>query len=123
MARTLIPTQSIGANGAGIDGLTWTAWDGSNTMYFNNDGRSVLLARNKNASSRTLTIVSVADPYGRTGDKTVTCAGATGSPLANVLSAYGPFPPALFNQVGTSQVYVNGASQTDFDVAVVSLPL
>jgi hypothetical protein len=123
MARTIIPIQQLPRNGGGIPTLTWTPWDGTNTMYFDNDGKTLLLFSNRNAGARAATIKSIAEPtYGRTGDITVACPVAAGAPLQDGVSIHGPFPPESWNQPGGSSLNVDGAVQTDFYVAAVRLP-
>src|SRR4051812_29495309 len=54
-------------------------------------GKETILIRNSGATPRAITITSVADSFGRTGDITDTiAAGATG--------VYGPIPVAGFQQ-------------------------
>jgi len=90
-ARVVIPLQSIAGNGASIATITWTSADASNDHYFDNTSSQVLLFIKNGAGTRTVTVASVADPYGRTGDLSIVC-------TANGYSVAGPFPPFLFNQ-------------------------
>jgi hypothetical protein len=124
MPRTVIPIQQLPRNGAGIATLTWTAWDGTNTMYFDNDGKTLLLFQNRsNGGTKVATVKSVADPtYGRTGDLAVVCPVAGGAPLQDGNSIHGPFPPESWCQPSGSSVNVDGAVQADFYVAAVRLP-
>lgn len=114
-ARTLIALTTVAAAAEGA--VTFTAADAANGMYFVNDGRTVLLVKNADASPHTATISSVPDPYGRTGDiAVVTAAGAT--------NAAGVLPTALFNQTGAAalgQVFVGFDAGTSVTVAAIKL--
>lgn len=54
-----------------LTAVTWTAVDNSNGDQVVLTGQEILLFRNDNASSRTVTITSVADEKGRTGNLTL----------------------------------------------------
>lgn len=102
MARTQIPVQELAANGGTDADVAFTAGDAGNGMYFTNTGREILLMTSS-AGGKTATIVSVADEYGRTGDKTL-------APAAGLTGAAGPFKPALFSQTASAdfgQVFIN----------------
>lgn len=93
-ARIVVPIQSIGANGAALNAISWTTADANSDHYLDNSsGRVLLLCKHGVGTTETVTIVSRADPYGRTGDTSMTCA-------ANGNSIAGPFPAALFNASG-----------------------
>lgn len=116
MARTQLTVQTI-SKSAELEDLTWTAASAANDHYFLNSGREVLLVKNGDASSHAITVTSVADPWGRTGDHTIT----TG---AGDNSIDGFFEPAVWNQRGSShlgQVFVDvGAGEdTNMYLAVV----
>jgi hypothetical protein len=77
MARTrLTPAEVPKTHPGGEVVYTWTAADTSNQNDFLLTGRETLLIKNEDASSQDVTITSVADPYGRTGDLTVTVAAS-----------------------------------------------
>lgn len=119
MPRVAIAVNDMPAYGAGLDSLTWTDADATNNHEFVNDGKTLLLVRNRNAAGRTATIVSVADPLsGRTGDKVRTVAATTGQSVA------GPFEPRIWNQSdGKVQVNVSAsASSSDYQLAAVRIP-
>jgi hypothetical protein len=123
MARTTIPIQPLSAFGSGIPTLVWTAWDGTNTMEMDNDGKTLLLFMNRNnAGTRAATIKAVNDPYGRSVDIGVVCPIAAGAPLQDGVSVHGPFKPEAFNQPGGSKLNVDGAVLTDFYVAALRFP-
>lgn len=108
MARTLIPTVVAAANKVGVE-LTASdvAADAANGMYFVNAGgaQTILIVQSASASGADVTIVSVADPYGRTGDIGPATVGAAAT------VAFGPFEPLLFNQPGGT-ININLASVT-----------
>jgi hypothetical protein len=117
MPRVQIPIQEMGPNGGGDDSIAWTSGDAANDHYFDNSsGKVRLLMRCTDAAPKTATVASVADEYGRTGDKTITCPATSG------FSMYGPFPPHLFNQRGASdlgRVHVDLADATGVSFAAV----
>ncbi len=86
MARTAL-TKSNGTslNPTAAVTLTMTAGDASNGNQFTFTGRDVVILHNTGVSTRTYTITSVADPYGRTGDIT------TQNITAGAYMAIGPF--------------------------------
>lgn len=119
MPRTAITVNELPAHGGEVDEIVWTSCDQTNGMDFPNDGRTLLLVRNANAATRQVTVVSVADPYGRTKDTDMDLAADTGYAVA------GPFLPPLFNQGSTGRVNVdpsNNHSADDFQVAAIRLP-
>lgn len=69
MARTTL-TKSTAPGSTNYTGttLTMTAADTSNQNQFVASGNDLVVAHNTGLSSRTITITSVADPYGRTKD-------------------------------------------------------
>lgn len=90
MPRTDIPVEDVSVNGNFIG--TETAADDTNDHEMVNDGSTILIAINRAASTPAVTIVSVADEYGRTGDITQVLA-------ATELRVFGPFKPkANWNQ-------------------------
>jgi len=111
MARTAITVQAMAAHGGGKDDIAWTAADATNDHEFLNTGRELVLMKNDSAGALTATLVSVADEYGRTGDKTIT----TG---ASDISIFGPFPPSKFNQAG-GLMHIDLTDDTSLSFAVV----
>jgi hypothetical protein len=104
MPRTALTVQDLGLNGQ--LNATMTAVDAANGMSFLNDGQTVLAVKNADASSKTVTVRSVADEWGRTGD--VACIVSAGG-----VGILGPFTPAIFNQGdGTCNVDFSAATST-----------
>lgn len=85
MPRTTLTTSAaLGSyNHAGV-ALTMTAADVANGNQFVASGKDLLVIHNSGASSRTFTVTSVADAYGRTKDIT------TEAILAGVYKIVGP---------------------------------
>lgn len=109
MARTNIPIDNLPLNGGAVT-LTGVAADATNQHEFVNDGKTFLLAENEDAATKTVTVVSVADPFGRTGNTVhVVPAAAGGVPGKAMI---GPFLPAIWNQGGGSKVNVDVSAAT-----------
>lgn len=121
MARTNITVQSPGAllagsPSAGALTLTWTAADTSNNNMADLTGKEIILAWNTHASSAyTVTVTSVADRNGRTGDIT------TYSLAAGEIALIGPVPTEGFQQTGTDKgkIYL-AASNASVKFAIVT---
>ncbi len=113
MARTNIPIQSMDPNGNVL--ITLTAGDASNDMEFLNDGRSVLMVVQGASGTPTVTVVSVADAIGRTGD----IAQLMG---INTTRIFGPFSPkGAWNQ-SSGKINLDLDTDTNTTVAVIRLP-
>jgi len=90
MAFTSLAVQQVGKNKS-LAALTYSAVDGANGNTVINDGQTVFLIKNGSGVSVTVTVVSVPDQYGRSGDLSVViAAGGEG--------CVGELDPALFNQ-------------------------
>jgi S-formylglutathione hydrolase FrmB len=106
MARTSIAVTDATAQPPTFI-LSNVAADAVNNNMFLNDGRTVLVVSNGSGGALTVTILSIADKYGRS-DTVFTSfslpAGAT--------RFFGPFPQSVWNQVGSDigNVYVNPSS-------------
>ena len=92
MARGTIPiTETGGAGAQQTADLVPTAVVAADDAQFQNDGDIFLVVENGGVGAETLTVVSVASEYGRTGDIDI-------APAAGEKRVAGPFPPHLFNQ-------------------------
>lgn len=115
MAYTAIPITSVPKSTAGaLQSLTWTASDTSNGNQFSLQDGDVVLARNVHASnSYPVTVKSVTDPFGRTGDLTQTIGPGSYAALAQ------------FRRVGWAQaagaLYIE-ASSANIELAPLRLP-
>lgn len=78
MARTtLTPVEVNGPYDTSLSTVTWTAADTSNDNQFTLTGRELILIRNQDgANAHNVTLTSIADPYGRTGDITASVAAS-----------------------------------------------
>lgn len=119
MARTKITASVMPYNGS-LEAIAWTAADATNNHYFVDDGQSILVARNSDATSKTVTVVSVADPrLRRFGDaQIVVAASASGT---NGVAFYGLLPSEGWRQTGTTNVNVNVNAATGLSLAVVRI--
>jgi hypothetical protein len=72
MARTVLTPVAVPAPTSVTPVVcTFTAWDAANGNRWKSSGNDLVLVRNAHATlARTVTVVSVADEYGRTGDIT-----------------------------------------------------
>ena len=115
MARTtLTKTAGVGPNPTAATTLTMTAGDASNGNQFTLTGREVVILHNTGVSTRTYTISSVADPYGRTGDIT------TQNITAGAYMALGPFGIDGWRQTD-GYLYLT-VSHADVKIGVYTLP-
>lgn len=120
MSRTVLTKQvGIGkypvlpVTAASAD-ITWTAADTGNNNEFVATGREILLVKNTDSAPHTVTIHSVPDSLGRTGDITAYSVGA------GLISLFGPFPLAGWDQTDGA-VWIDG-SDTHIQFAVIQLP-
>lgn len=109
MARTLIATQKLSMN-TGVSTPTFTAADSANGMYYVDDGNTILVATNGDVSSKTVTVVSVADTLGRTGDVALTVPANNGT--NDGVSVFGLPTGSAWRQSGTNQINVNISAAT-----------
>lgn len=73
MARTALTITDISQNSE-LNPIAYDSGDSANNNEFENDGNTVLVFKNDTGASRTVTIYSVPDEAGRTGDISVTVA-------------------------------------------------
>lgn len=115
MAQTaLTKTAGVGPNPTAAVTLTMEAGDVSNGNKFALTGREVIVLHNTGASTRTYTITSVADPYGRTGHIT------TQNILAGAYMALGPIGLEGWKQTD-GQLYL-AVSHAEVKIGVYTLP-
>ena len=119
--ETDIPVQTLPARSK-INTLTWTAATLAAKNSFINDGKTILLCKNDNSSSRTVTVKIVADEDGRTSDIVATVAGF--STPNDGFSIVAPCAPQhLFNRVADGVVVVECSAEADLYYAAVRLPI
>ena len=111
---TLTRSNSPGPNPTAGVAVTMTAADTTNKEQFALTGREIVIIHNTGASSRTYTITSVADPYGRLGDITAQTI------LAGAIHTVGPFGLLGWQQTG-GFLYLE-ASHAEVKFGVIALP-
>ena len=111
---TLTRSNSPGPNPTAGVAVTMTAADTVNKEQFALTGREVLIIHNTGASSRTYTITSVADPFGRLGDITAQTIAA------GAIHTVGPFGLAGWQQTG-GFLYIE-ANNAEVKFGVIALP-
>lgn len=95
MARTTLTPIASTSNYPTVPQLfAFTAGDVANGLQFTMSGKDLILIFNNDAAPQTVTINSVADPYGRTGDITAFSMAAGTYYLA------GPLPKLGYQQAG-----------------------
>jgi hypothetical protein len=120
-AHTAITVQAPAQFG-GIQNVTLTAADSANGMMFLNDGKTVLVVVNNDVAAKTVTIVSVPDENGRTGDIVLVVPAAAGGFPGIAITDQ--LPTALFTQQSTDagNVYVSFSASTNLKVAAIRVP-
>ena len=111
-ALSALGTKS-NAYAAGAADLTMTAADASNFEEVSHEGRVLVIAHNTGGSAYTVTVESVADDQGRTGDI------ATYSLAADDYAVFGPFDLEGWRQTG-GELYFK-ASNAAVKLGVVAL--
>lgn len=116
MARVTMTPTDLSATDAQTDGVsvTFTAADATNKQQVTLTGREIIIAHNTGAGARTVTITSVADDMGRTGDITADSIAAGG------YHAYGPFPLEGWEQTD-GKLYFE-ASHAEVEFAILRTP-
>jgi hypothetical protein len=118
MAKTAIAVQNVPA-GSGIQNVNLAAADSVNGMMFPNEGRTSLVILNNDVAAKTVTIASVPDENGRTGDIALVVPAASGGiPGIGICDT---LPSTLFNQQNSDagNVYVSFSAATNLKVAAV----
>ena len=117
MARTDLTESTAegayGDYGANEADVTMAAGDAVNGNQFTATGNDLLIAHNTGAGAETVTITSVADEYGRSGNITTYSIGA------GEYAAFGPFKRHGWMQ-SDGEIYVD-VSSADIKLGVVRL--
>jgi len=115
MARTaLTKTTALGGYQAALTTLTMNAADIADLNSFVASGNDFLIVHNTNVAEQTITITSVADPFGRSGTITTEAIAADG------YRVFGPMSLLGWEQTDGS-VYLQ-ASAVDVLLGVITLP-
>lgn len=115
MARqTLTKSTAPGSYATAGVAVTMTAADTVNKEQFVSTGKELVIAHNTGGSPYTVTITSVADEYGRSGDITAY------SVAAGAIAAFGPFPVHGWRQ-SNDNIYLE-ANNTAVKFGVIVLP-
>lgn len=118
MARaTLTKTTPVGSYGSyavNAADLTMAAANVSDKNQFVASGNDLVIAHNTGASEHTITITSIADPFGRTGDITAYALGA------GEYAIFGPFKTTGWMQAD-GKVYLE-ANHAEVKFGVATLP-
>lgn len=96
--------------------LTLTAADVANGNSCVHTGRELIIAQNSGATPRTVTVSSVADRYGRVGDKP-----SAYSLGAAEFAVFGPYPVDGWRQANGNLNFSGSHAEVKF--AVIRLPL
>lgn len=102
-----------GDYGAGDADLPMVAADQGDGDQFTFEGEDLIIAHNTGGSAQTVTVTSVVDPYGRTGNISYSVG-------AGEYAVFGPFK-ALGWQQSDGNIYVS-ADSADVKLGVVKLP-
>lgn len=110
---TLTKTTAPGSYATAGVALTMAAADVGNKNQFVASGEDLVIAHNTGATEHTITINSVADPYGRTGDITAEAIAA------GAYKIFGPFKTAGWRQ-SDGRIYLE-ANHAEVKFGVVEL--
>lgn len=114
MPRTaLTPQAAPGAYPSAWSDLTFAATDLANGNQFASTGKEVIVVRNDDASSQSITLKSVNDPYGRSGDLVKAIA-------ANAYAMIGPVSDIGWKQTD-GNIYID-TTDVDLMIAVITIP-
>lgn len=109
------PVDLTGTLAADAADFTWTAADVANGNSCDHTGRELILVNNTGASPYTVTVTSVADELGRTGDKPSAYSMAAGD-----YSVFGPYPVRGWRQ-STGKLHFS-ASNAAVKFVIIRLP-
>lgn len=119
MARTPITVNVLPKNGS-LEAVTWTPADATNNHSYPDAGDTILLCRNADAAAKTVTVVSVADPYlGRTGDKAMNVPAAVAG--ASGVTMFGLPTGVAWRQPGGQTINVNVSAATNLHLAAIQI--
>jgi hypothetical protein len=115
MARTTLTKYTLagGYDVSGVD-FTWVAADFTSGNQFTSTGREVLLVK-ADGGAAVVTVTSVADPLGRTGDVD------SFSVSSGYWRAFGPYKQAGWMQASDGMIYVDGAD-ANVKLCVIVVP-
>lgn len=117
MPRTAITVQSVSAFSA-LDDITFTAGDAANDHEFINDGRSVVVQKNTDATAKTSTIIVPSSA--RVLDNSTLTIPLVSAGGGTELSISPILPQAIYNQ-SDGTVHIDLTDATGVSFAVVSL--
>ena len=118
-ARTRIDSQQLPESGQSFSGtgaVTFSSADATNGNSCYNNGRKLILARNGDSSSTTITILGRTDENGRSANVTLTVPAFATPQSGNAIG--GPYPEHLFG----SDLNIDYSSGTALKIAIVELP-
>lgn len=104
MPRVAIPVDQVPRYGGAVV-PTGVAANATDDHDVENNGQMFLLFENVGATTCAVTLVSVKDGYGRTGDVALTIPVIAGAVPGKI--AAGPFAPPNWNQGGGSKMHVD----------------
>jgi len=107
------PNSTISANSADVVSVSA---DAANGMAVPLTGRELVYARNTGAGARTITITSVADDFGRTGDISAYSLAAGEECL------FGPFTTKGWQQSADGKLYLT-AEHAEVKLLVIKIPV
>ncbi len=115
MARTTLTKYTLagGYDVSGVD-FTWTTCDWTSGNEFASTGREVLMVK-ATGGDAVVTVTSVADPLGRTGDVD------SFSVSSGYFRAFGPYKQAGWMQSSDGMIYVDGAD-ANVELCVIIVP-
>jgi hypothetical protein len=108
MARLTLATQRLNNKSGAQVSLSDPQGDGTGQFQYRNTGVEVVLIRAGSGTAMVLTVPSVADTFGRTGDVTFSIGAAVGERIFQL----GPFTPP--------QIWGDGASLGQFNVSGIN---
>ena len=113
-----IPFQNV-LRGVGLTPAVFTAADATNDHFFYNDGRTILVCKNKSAGPIDVTVVGVPNINGRTGNLVLSCPAATGG--ADGIAVCPLLNPESWNGAN-GKVSVTVTVDTDLSFAALRFP-